>query len=570
MSGPVASADAAAAPACGSPTGPTVEVLESRRSTVGALEVRRALPRRTHRTVGAWCFADHMGPVAVTEEQGVDIGPHPHIGLQTVTWLLAGEILHRDSLGSEQVIRPGQLNLMTAGRGSPTPRRRPASYRGDLHGIQLWVAQPEATRHGEPAFEHHAELPRSTSERPPPRCIVGALDGVTSPARRDTDHLGVELDAPARRGPRAGTCGLRARGSWCSTGRCASTAPPSCRASSAYLGAGRDELALVDPRGADAGAPAARRGALRRGDPHVVELRGPQPRRGRGGAADLERRRWRSVRPCGVGPGTNRRPDPRLALSGGSEEAPRFLPGSGPSVGAMADAARLLVVDDEDALVDMLRDALRFAGYEVHVARRGFEALAAAAEVEPDLIILDVNLPDIDGFEICRRLRAAGSEVPVVFLTARDDRDDVRTGFTRGGDDYLTKPFSLEELDLACKPSCAAAAPRAGERPEEEERLRCGDVELDVAAHRVWRGGEEVELSATEFRLLRYLVVNQGRVLSKTQILDHVWQYDFDGDGSIVETYISYLRRKVDRGESKLIRTVRGVGYAIRSPTTDP
>jgi two-component system OmpR family response regulator len=231
------------------------------------------------------------------------------------------------------------------------------------------------------------------------------------------------------------------------------------------------------------------------------------------------------------------------------------------------EGARLLVVDDEEALVDMLRDALRFAGYEVHVARRGFEALKAAAEVEPDLIILDVNLPDIDGFEICRRLRADGSRTPVVFLTARDDRDDLRTGFTRGGDDYLTKPFSLEELDLRVRAilrrtGTAAAAEADGG----EERLRCADLEVDVAAHRVWRGGEEVELSATEFRLLRYLLVNQGRVLSKAQILDHVWQYDFGGDGSIVETYISYLRRKLDHGEPRLIRTVRGVGYSIREP----
>jgi two-component system OmpR family response regulator len=231
------------------------------------------------------------------------------------------------------------------------------------------------------------------------------------------------------------------------------------------------------------------------------------------------------------------------------------------------EGARLLVVDDEEALVDMLRDALRFAGYEVHVARRGFEALKAAAEVEPDLIILDVNLPDIDGFEICRRLRAGGSRTPVVFLTARDDRDDLRTGFTRGGDDYLTKPFSLEELDLRVRAilrrtgTAAAGGPDGG-----EERLRCADLEVDVAAHRVWRAGEEVELSATEFRLLRYLLVNQGRVVSKAQILDHVWQYDFGGDGSIVETYISYLRRKLDHAEPRLIRTVRGVGYSIREP----
>jgi two-component system OmpR family response regulator len=230
--------------------------------------------------------------------------------------------------------------------------------------------------------------------------------------------------------------------------------------------------------------------------------------------------------------------------------------------------ARLLVVDDEDALLDMLRDALRFAGYEVHVARRGFEALKAAGDLEPDLIVLDVNLPDLDGFEICRRLRADGSDVPVVFLTARDDRDDVRTGFTRGGDDYLTKPFSLEELDLRVKAILRRTRSRGegGVNGDVSERLVCADLEIDVAGHRVWRAGEEVELSATEFRLLRYLVVNQGRVLSKAQILDHVWQYDFDGDGAIVETYISYLRRKVDRHEPKLIRTIRGVGYTIRPP----
>lgn len=226
------------------------------------------------------------------------------------------------------------------------------------------------------------------------------------------------------------------------------------------------------------------------------------------------------------------------------------------------------MVDDEDALVDMLRDALRFAGYEVHVARRGFEALKAATEVAPDLMILDVNLPDIDGFEICRRMRSEGSQVPVVFLTARDDKEDLRTGFTRGGDDYLTKPFSLEELELRVQAILrrTQAGGNGGDADGAGERLTCVDLTVDVAAHRVWRGGEEVELSATEFRLLRYLVANQGRVLSKAQILDHVWNYDFDGDGSIVETYISYLRRKVDHVEPRLIKTLRGVGYTIRDP----
>ncbi len=188
MSGPVETGRASSAA-----TGPMLTIEPSREAQVGDLTVRRALPRRGHRTVGAWCFADHMGPVPVTERQGVDIGPHPHIGLQTVTWLVAGEILHRDSLGSEQLIRPGQLNLMTAGRGVAHAEEASGQYRGDLHGIQLWVAQPEATRHGEPAFEHHAELPTVDLGTATATVIVGALDGVASPARRDTDHTGVEV-----------------------------------------------------------------------------------------------------------------------------------------------------------------------------------------------------------------------------------------------------------------------------------------------------------------------------------------------------------------------------------------
>jgi quercetin 2,3-dioxygenase len=171
-----------------------VVVTESRPSQVGSLTVRRALPRQGRRTVGAWCFADHMGPVTVTEDQGIDIGPHPHIGLQTVTWLVAGEVVHRDSLGSEQPIRPGQLNLMTAGHGVSHSEERTGRYRGDLHGIQLWIAQPEATRHGDPAFEHHQDLPRRDLEGGTATVLVGELDGAASPARRDTEHVGVELD----------------------------------------------------------------------------------------------------------------------------------------------------------------------------------------------------------------------------------------------------------------------------------------------------------------------------------------------------------------------------------------
>jgi len=170
-----------------------VVVTDSRPSEVGSLCVRRALPIRSRRTVGAWCFADHMGPVTVTEDEGVDIGPHPHTGLQTVTWLVAGEVVHRDSLGSEQPIRPGQLNLMTAGHGVSHAEERTGRYRGDLHGIQLWIAQPEATRHGPAAFEHHADLPQADLGTGVATVLVGALAGASSPARRDTEHVGAEL-----------------------------------------------------------------------------------------------------------------------------------------------------------------------------------------------------------------------------------------------------------------------------------------------------------------------------------------------------------------------------------------
>jgi quercetin 2,3-dioxygenase len=185
---------------------PPLEIFDSHETLVGTLRVRRALPRRAHRSVGAWCFADHMGPAAVTETRSVDIGPHPHMGLQTVTWLVAGEILHRDSLGSEQIVRAGQLNLMTAGHGVAHSEEATGRYRGELHGIQLWVAQPENTRHGAPAFEHHAELPIVEWDRLRATVLVGDFAGVISPARRDSAHVGVEL---ALR-PGASTLPLRA------------------------------------------------------------------------------------------------------------------------------------------------------------------------------------------------------------------------------------------------------------------------------------------------------------------------------------------------------------------------
>jgi quercetin 2,3-dioxygenase len=178
---------------------PVPEVIASRNELVGGVAVRRALPTKGRRTVGAWCFADHMGPAAVGPDGGLDIGPHPHCGLQTVTWLIEGEVVHRDSLGSEQEIRPGQLNLMTAGHGVSHSEEHTGSYRGDLQGIQLWVALPEATRHGAAAFEHRAELPRVELGDAVATVLVGELVGARSPARADTDHLGAELRLPRGR-----------------------------------------------------------------------------------------------------------------------------------------------------------------------------------------------------------------------------------------------------------------------------------------------------------------------------------------------------------------------------------
>jgi two-component system, OmpR family, response regulator len=222
---------------------------------------------------------------------------------------------------------------------------------------------------------------------------------------------------------------------------------------------------------------------------------------------------------------------------------------------------RILVVDDEPAIRDLLTTALRYMGYQVTAVGNGFDALRVASEMAPDLIVLDVMLPDIDGFEVCRRLRADTDFVPVIFLSARDAEDDRITGFVRGGDDYVTKPFSLEELTLRI--GALLRRTRGGE--QRDTRLRYRDLELDEERHQVWRDGREIRLSPTEFRLLRYLLLNAERVLSKQQILDHVWQYDFNGDDNVVETYVSYLRRKVDRGAAKLIQTVRGFGYTLRA-----
>jgi two-component system OmpR family response regulator len=220
------------------------------------------------------------------------------------------------------------------------------------------------------------------------------------------------------------------------------------------------------------------------------------------------------------------------------------------------------VVEDEDPIRELVSTALRFKGFEVTAVGSGREALAEARNGAFDLLVLDVNLPDLDGFEITRKLRADGYAVPVVFLTARDDPSDLRAGFTGGGDDYITKPFSLEELVLRIE----AVLRRTRHQESERSRLSVGDLTLDQDSYRVWRGNDEISLSPTEFRLLRYLMLNRDRVVSRQQILDHVWDYEFVGDPSAVETYISYLRRKLGDRNGQIIRTVRGFGYAVQSP----
>jgi two-component system OmpR family response regulator len=227
---------------------------------------------------------------------------------------------------------------------------------------------------------------------------------------------------------------------------------------------------------------------------------------------------------------------------------------------AIVKGAHLLIVDDEDNLRSMLAAALQHHGFEVTTAADGREALAVIPKERPDLVLLDVMMPDLDGFEVCRRLRTEGDRTPVLFLTARDSTEDKVRGLTLGGDDYLQKPFSLDELIARAQ----AVLRRTSDRRGADNLLECADLVMDDDAHRVRRAGLDVSLSPTEYNLLRYLLVNQGRVVSKAQILDHVWRYDFGGDGSVVETYIGYLRRKVDDVEPKLIHTLRGVGYTLR------
>jgi two-component system OmpR family response regulator len=226
--------------------------------------------------------------------------------------------------------------------------------------------------------------------------------------------------------------------------------------------------------------------------------------------------------------------------------------------------ARLLVVDDEPTIVELLSASLRFAGFEVETAAGGLEAVETARTYRPDLLVLDVMMPGLDGFGVVRRLRQEGVRTPVVFLTAKDATEDKVTGLTLGGDDYVTKPFSLEEVVARIR----AVLRRVSASPGAATHLTFADIELDEDTHEVWKNGTLVPLSPTEFKLLRYFMQNTGRVLSKAQILDHVWNYDFGGEANVVESYVSYLRRKIDTTEPRLLHTLRGVGYVLRMPRT--
>jgi two-component system, OmpR family, response regulator len=233
-------------------------------------------------------------------------------------------------------------------------------------------------------------------------------------------------------------------------------------------------------------------------------------------------------------------------------------------MGEATNGHRVLVVDDEPNIVDVVSMALRFQGFSVESAGTGAEAVSAVGAFHPHLIVLDVMLPDMEGFEVARRLGAQHARVPIIYLTARDATEDKIRGLSLGGDDYVTKPFSLEELIARIR----SILRRTGLAEPESSRLVFEDVELDEDAHEVRRGDAIVDLTATEYRLLRYLMLNPRRVLTRAQLLEHVWEYDFGGDARVLETYISYLRKKLDAHGPSLIHTVRGVGYALRQPRT--
>jgi two-component system OmpR family response regulator len=221
---------------------------------------------------------------------------------------------------------------------------------------------------------------------------------------------------------------------------------------------------------------------------------------------------------------------------------------------------KILVVDDEENIRFLVESALQLAGMETEGADDGRAGLQLATAWRPDLIVLDVMMPELDGFEVLQRLRDSGSRTPVIFLTARDSTDDRVRGLTAGGDDYMVKPFAVAELVARVQ----LRLQQAGQATKHTV-LRCADLELDTEAHRVTRAGTIVQLSPTEYKLLHYLLENTGRVLARTQVLEHVWQYDFGGDSSVVDTYVSYLRRKLDHVEPKLIHTIRGVGFCLRA-----
>jgi two-component system OmpR family response regulator len=228
------------------------------------------------------------------------------------------------------------------------------------------------------------------------------------------------------------------------------------------------------------------------------------------------------------------------------------------------EPARVLVVDDEDSITQLVSTVLRYEGFAVQTAADGTAAVKAARTFRPDLVVLDVMLPDLDGFEVYRRIEGSSARLPVLFLTARDSTEDRVHGLTLGADDYMGKPFSLEELVARVR---AVLRRTRGGAEAASAIVRYDDLELDEDAREVRRGDRIVDLTPTEYNLLHYLLTNAGRVVSKAQILDHVWRYDFGGDSSVVETYISYLRKKIDRGdEVALIQTVRGFGYSIRRP----
>ncbi|HWF22291.1 MAG TPA: response regulator transcription factor [Acidimicrobiales bacterium] len=228
----------------------------------------------------------------------------------------------------------------------------------------------------------------------------------------------------------------------------------------------------------------------------------------------------------------------------------------------MRTSGRVLVVDDEPYITDVLAAALRFEGFDIEVAATGAQALSMALPGGFDIIVLDVMLPDLEGIEVCHQLRAAGTGTPVLFLTARDTSGDKLAGLAVG-DDYVTKPFSIDELVARIRAVLRRTMPDGS---DVDGRLRFADLVMDDETHEVWRANELIELTATEFNLLRYLLVNARRVVSKSEILTAVWDYDFEGDANIVETYISYLRKKIDRFDPPLVHTIRRVGYSLREP----